>query len=63
MRHVRLTRAGILSASTFAVVSSTGAVAHPATNPSLTTCKALVTSQEYVKGRLTVATDSPGYTP
>ncbi len=63
MRHVRLMLAGILSASTLAVVSSAGAVAHAASAPSLATCKTLITSQEYAKGKLTVATDSPGYTP
>lgn len=63
MRHVRLLLAGLLSASTLTAVSITGAVAHAATTPSLATCKSLITSQEYAKGKLTVATDSPGYTP
>ena len=63
MRHIRLILAGILSTSTFAVVSSAGAIAHAAATPSLATCKTLITSQEYAKGQLTVATDSPGYTP
>jgi polar amino acid transport system substrate-binding protein len=63
MRHVQLLLAGILGTSVFGVVSTTGAVAQAASAPSLATCKALINSQEYSKGSLTVATDSPGYTP
>jgi polar amino acid transport system substrate-binding protein len=63
MRHVRLLLAGILATSVIGVVSTTGAVAQAASAPSLATCKTLINSQEYSKGSLTVATDSPGYTP
>jgi polar amino acid transport system substrate-binding protein len=38
-------------------------MAQAASAPSLATCKTLINSQEYSKGSLTVATDSPGYTP
>jgi len=63
MRHVRLLLAGILSTSLISVVSGAGAVAHAAVAPTLTSCKTLINSQKYAKGKLTVATDSPGYTP
>ena len=63
MRSTRLALAAILSTSLVGVVSSTGAVAQAATSPSLATCKTLISSQELVKGKLTVATDSPVYSP
>jgi polar amino acid transport system substrate-binding protein len=63
MRHVRLLLAGILGTSVIGAVPTTGAMAQAASAPSLATCKTLINSQEYSKGSLTVATDSPGYTP
>jgi polar amino acid transport system substrate-binding protein len=63
MRHVRLLLAGMITASVISAVPTTGAVAQAAATPSLATCKTLINSQEYAKGTLTVATDSPGYTP
>ncbi len=63
MRHVRLLLATVLSSSVLTVASGVGAVAHASTTPSLASCKTSIDSQEYVKGTLTVATDSPGYTP
>lgn len=63
MRHPRLRRAGILSTSIPAGVATAGAVAHAASTPTLAACKTLINAQEYAKGTLTVATDSPGYTP
>jgi polar amino acid transport system substrate-binding protein len=63
MRHVRLLLAGILGTSVIGAVATTGAVAQAAYAPSLATCKTLINTQEYSRGSLTVATDSPGYTP
>jgi polar amino acid transport system substrate-binding protein len=63
MRKTRLALAALASTSLFCVVSSAGTVAHAATTPSLTACKTLISTQELVKGKLTVATDSPVYSP
>ncbi len=60
MRHVRLLLAAVVSTSTLVAISTS---ATAATSPSLATCKTAISSQEYAKGTLTVATDSPGYTP
>ena len=63
MRRTRLALIALASTTLFSVVSSTGTVAHAATTPSLATCKTLISTQELVKGKLTVATDSPVYSP
>jgi polar amino acid transport system substrate-binding protein len=64
MRKVRLALAGLLTLATFGVVYVSGTVANAArANPSLATCKTTIASQESTKGKLTVATDSPVYTP
>ena len=63
MRHARILLAGILTTSAITVISTAGAVAHAASSPTLAACKTLINSQEYAKGKLTVATDNPGYSP
>lgn len=63
MRTIRLTLASLLSLSTLGVVSCAASVAGAAGTPSLATCKTTIASQEYAKGKLTVATDNPVYTP
>ena len=63
MRHARFLLAAALSSTLLTVVSGAGAVAHAAATPTLSACKTLVSSEEYHSGTLTVATDSPGYTP
>jgi len=63
MRTVRLTLAGVLSATALSAVSLTTSVAANASTPTLASCKTTIASQEYAKGRLTVATDNPVYTP
>ena len=63
MRTIRLTLASLLSLSTLGVISSAASVAGAAGTPSLATCKTTIASQEYAKGKLTVATDNPVYTP
>jgi len=63
MRTTRFALATVLATSVVGVLSSASGVAHAAATPSLSTCKTLVNSQELVKGKLTVATDSPVYTP
>jgi polar amino acid transport system substrate-binding protein len=64
MRKVRISLAGLITLSTLAAVSlSTGGSANAAAAPSLSSCKTTITSQEHTQGKLTVATDDPGYTP
>ena len=63
MRTIRLTLAGIVGASALTAFSLTSGVAANATTPSLASCKATIGAQEYAKGKLTVATDNPVYTP
>ncbi len=63
MRHARILLAGILTTSAITVISTAGAVAHAASSPTLAACKTLINSREYAKGKLTVATDNPGYSP
>jgi polar amino acid transport system substrate-binding protein len=63
MRNVRLALAGLMGASLLTAVSlGAGASANAAT-PSLASCKTSIASEEYAKGKLTVATDNPVYTP
>ena len=62
MRTIRLTLAALMGVSVLGVASlSSGAASASAL--SLATCKSTVSSQEYAKGKLTVATDNPVYTP
>jgi ABC-type amino acid transport substrate-binding protein len=63
MRKVRLTLVGVLSASTLTALSLTVGVAVNAATPSLASCKTTIGAQEFAKGKLTVATDNPVYTP
>src|ERR1035437_8083623 len=63
MRNLRLVLAGVMGASVLAVVSIGSSVAANASTPSLAACKATISSQEFAKGKLTVATDNPVYTP
>jgi len=63
MRNLRLALAGLMGASVLSVVAlGSSGVANAAT-PSLATCATTLASQEYAKGKLTVATDNPVYTP
>jgi polar amino acid transport system substrate-binding protein len=56
--------AGLFSASALTAITLTSSVASgAATSSSLASCKTTINSQEYTKGKLTVATDNPVYTP
>jgi polar amino acid transport system substrate-binding protein len=63
MRTFRLLLAGLFSASVLTGVALTPGAAGAAASPSLATCKTTINSEEYSKGKLTVATDDPVYTP
>lgn len=65
MRTVRLALCGVLGASLLTGVTlTTGVAARAASSASaLATCKTAIRSEEITKGVLTVATDSPAYTP
>ena len=63
MRRIRLVLAGLVSVSSLAVVYMSGSPAGAATNPSLASCKFTIATREFAKGKLTVATDTPVYTP
>ncbi len=64
MRNLRLSLAGLLTLSTLATVSlASTSSADASAKPTLASCKSTVTGQEHTKGKLTVATDDPGYTP
>jgi polar amino acid transport system substrate-binding protein len=65
MRAVRLVLVSLLSAASFAAVTLTsgvGALGASAATP-LASCTSTISSHEYTKGKLTVATDTPAYTP
>jgi polar amino acid transport system substrate-binding protein len=64
MHTFRLILAGLFSASALTAVTLTSSVtADATTSSSLASCKTTINSQEYTKGKLTVATDNPVYTP
>lgn len=64
MRTIRLLMAGLFSATALTAVTLTSSVTSgAATSSSLASCKTTINSQEYAKGKLTVATDNPVYTP
>jgi polar amino acid transport system substrate-binding protein len=64
MRNLRLTLAGLVTLATIGIVSLTSGVgANAASLPSLTSCKSSIGAEEYTKGKLTIATDTPAYTP
>ena len=62
MRTIRLTLAALMGVTVLGV-ASLGSGAASASALSLASCKSTVSSQEYAKGTLTVATDNPVYTP
>src|ERR1039458_8589506 len=63
MRNLRFTLAGLVTLATLRTEPlSTGVSANAATPP-LASCKTSIGSSEYTKGKLTVATDNPAYTP
>jgi polar amino acid transport system substrate-binding protein len=64
MRTIRLLMAGLFSASALSAITLTSSVTSgAATSSSLASCKTTINAQEYAKGKLTVATDNPVYTP
>jgi polar amino acid transport system substrate-binding protein len=64
MRTVRLALVGALGASLLGGITvSVGQMAQAATTNSLAKCKTTILKQEVTKGTLTVATDTPAYTP
>ena len=64
MRNLRLTLAGLVTLATIGTVSlSTGVSANASSLPTLASCKTSINADEYTKGKLTVATDTPAYTP
>ena len=63
MRNLRLALAGLVGLSTIGVATLSSGLAANAASTSLATCKSTFASHEYAKGKLTVATDNPTYTP
>jgi polar amino acid transport system substrate-binding protein len=64
MRNLRLTLVGLVTLATIGTVSlSAGASANAAALPTLASCKTSINAHEYTKGKLTIATDTPAYTP
>ena len=64
MRSVRLVLAGVLGASVLTGTLLTSGVAQGASTASaLKACTTSIAAHEYAKGKLTVATDTPVYTP
>jgi len=64
MKNVRLTLAGLVTLATIGTVSLSVSVAATASSlPSLASCKSSIGADEFTNGKLTVATDSPAYTP
>jgi polar amino acid transport system substrate-binding protein len=65
MRSLRLGLAGLLGASLLSVVSLTSGVVASSVGAATTlaSCKTTILGQEHTKGKLTVATDNPVYTP
>jgi polar amino acid transport system substrate-binding protein len=65
MRTVRLALVGVLGASLLSAATMTSSVVAQAasTASALAKCKTTIGSQEHTKGKLTVATDNPVYTP
>ena len=64
MRNLRLTLAGLVTLATIGTVSLSSSVSANASSlPSLASCKTSINADEYAKGKLTVATDTPAYTP
>ncbi len=64
MRNLRLSLAGLVTLATIGTVSlSQSAIAHASSLPTLASCKTSINADEFAKGKLTVATDTPAYTP
>jgi polar amino acid transport system substrate-binding protein len=64
MRNLRLTLAGLVTLATIGTVSLSASVSANASSlPSLASCKTSINAEEFTKGKLTVATDTPAYTP
>jgi polar amino acid transport system substrate-binding protein len=63
MRTLRLVVAGLFSASLWSVVTFTSSVASAGTPNALASCRTKINAEEFTKGKLTVATDNPVYTP
>jgi polar amino acid transport system substrate-binding protein len=64
MRNLRLTLAGLVTLATVGTASLTQSVSADASSlPSLASCKTSINADEFTKGKLTVATDTPAYTP
>lgn len=63
MRTIRLTLAGAMGASLLATVSLAPTQSASGATTSLASCQSTIASHEFAKGKLTVATDNPVYTP
>ena len=63
MRTFRLVLAALLGATSLVAITLTTGVASASTQAKLATCKSAINAQEYTKGKLTVGTDNPVYTP
>jgi polar amino acid transport system substrate-binding protein len=63
MRQLRSTLAGLLGATLLTGVTLAGPSVASASTPSLSSCKSSISAHEFTKGKLTVATDNPVYTP
>ena len=64
MRNLRLTLAGLVTLATHRHrVALHGRLRHAAATPSLPRARPRSAPHEYTKGKLTVATDTPAYTP
>ncbi|HQU25898.1 MAG TPA: ABC transporter substrate-binding protein [Acidimicrobiales bacterium] len=63
MRKVRLALTAVLGATSLVALGVTGGTAGASSASALAACKKSVPAHEFVKGHLTVATDSPAYTP
>jgi polar amino acid transport system substrate-binding protein len=63
MRNVRLTLAGLVTLATIATASLSSSAANASSLPTLASCTTSMNAHEYTKGKLTVATDTPAYTP
>jgi polar amino acid transport system substrate-binding protein len=65
MRAIRLVLASLLTTTAFAgtLLSGSLALTNAGAAPSLATCTTTISSHVYSRGKLTVATDSPAYTP
>ena len=63
MRRIRVILAGLTGVASLTIAYASGSTANAATNPTLASCKTTIAAQGFTKGKLTVATDTPVYTP